>query len=356
LVSMTFFNGKRPTKKAARFGIASLLALTLAGLTFMPSGFVIERPGAVFNVMGTLDDQAVISSEDTEIFPSDTQLDITTVSLLGNREYNPNWIQVLIAWLDPEQVVLPLDQVYPPNQTTEQARAESSLQMEVSQQDAIAAALLNMGYEVPRTLYVNMVLEDSPSAGVLVAGDFVESVNEKTVVTFEELKAEIQESKGNEIALGVVRDGKEIVVPITPALNANSYAIGAMIGYTYDFPVDISLQLGDVGGPSGGLIFSLGIIDALTPGSIAGNGHIAGTGTIAADGSVGPIGGIALKMVAAKNAGAQVFLAPVANCSEVVGNIPGGLEVVEVRDLTQALEVLSSFSKSEALPALGCTK
>ena len=353
---MTFFNGKRPGKKVSRLGIASLLMLSLLGLTFLPSGFVIERPGAVFNVMGTLDDQAVISSSDSEIFPSETQLDITTVSLLGNREYNPNWVQVLIAWLDPNQVVLPLDQVYPPNQTTEQARAESSLQMEVSQQDAIAAALLSMGYEVPRTLYVNMVLEKSPSSGVLIAGDLVVNVNQNPVATFEELKAQIQESKGSEISIGVIRDGQDVSLQVTPALNGDVYAIGAMIGYTYDFPVDISLQLGEVGGPSGGLIFSLGIIDALTPGSIAGDGHIAGTGTIAADGTVGPIGGIALKMVAAKNAGAQVFLAPQANCADVIGNIPVGLEVVAVRDLGQALEVLSSFSKSEALPALGCTK
>lgn len=351
---MTFFSGRRISKRAGRLGIASLLALSLVGLTFLPSGFVIERPGAVFNVMGSVDDQVVISSTDTQIYPTETQLDITTVSLLGNREYNPNWVQVLVAWLDPEQVVLPLDQVYPPSQTTEQARAESSAQMEVSQQDAIAAALSNLGYEFQRTLYVNTVLADAPSAGVLVGGDFVATINKKAVQTFEELKSQIQASEGKEIEVGVVRDGKALTLLITPEAKDDAFVIGALIGYTYDFPVDISLQLGEVGGPSGGLIFSLGIIDALTPGSIAGDGHIAGTGTISSDGKVGPIGGIALKMVAAKKAGAQVFLAPQANCSEIVGNIPSGLEVVAVRDLGQAIEVLNSFSKSEALPELGC--
>ena len=353
---MTFFTGNTARKLGGKWAIFGLLAISLVGLTFLPSGYVIERPGAVFNVMGQVDGEPVISSSDSKIYESQTALDITTVSLLGNREYNPNWVQVLFAWLDPEQVVLPLDQIYPPNQSAEEARAESSAQMEVSQQDAIAAALGSLGYDIPRKLYVSSVIADAPSSGILVGGDLVVGVDSFPVATFEELKAKIQESLGSPIVLNVIRDGSDLDLQVTPEKNQDNWVIGAMIGYTYDFPVDISLQLGDVGGPSGGLIFSLGIIDALTPGSIASDGHIAGTGTISADGKVGPIGGIALKMIAAKNAGAQIFLAPRDNCSEVLGNIPSGLEVVSVRDLGEALQVLDSFNKAEALPELGCSK
>lgn len=351
---MTFFNGGNPRRKFGSWAITLFLLLSIGSLTMLPSGYVIERPGQVFNVMGELDGQQVITTSDAETYPSDTELDITTVSLVGNRESNPGWLQVLWAWLDPTQVVLPLDQVYPPNLTTEQVRAESSAQMEVSQQDAIAAALTQLGYKYSRQLYVASVLADTPASKKLIAADFVTGVDGKSITTFEQLKAAIQASAGKELVLQVIREGNQIDVPITPAEKDGAYAIGAMIGYTYDFPVNIQLQLGDVGGPSGGLIFSLGIIDSLTEGSLAGDTHIAGTGTIDADGNVGPIGGIALKMIGAKNAGAKLFLAPKANCSEVIGQIPEGLDVVIVDNLQSAIGAISDYQSGKQLPAINC--
>lgn len=340
----------------AGWATLSLFVIALGGVFVMPTGYVIERPGQVFNVMGDLDSTPVISSPDLEVFESESRFDITTISLLGNREATPNWVQVLWAWADPEQIVLPLDEIYPPNRTTAEIRAESSAQMEISQQDAIAVALKDLGYQVPRNLYVSSVLEDSPASKLLIAGDLVFEASGKAVTTFEELKAEIQLSLGQPMDLVVLRDGETKTIEITPEFRTDTYVIGAMVGYTYDFPVEISLQLGDVGGPSGGLIFSLGIIDALTPGSLAGGNHVAGTGTISPSGDVGPIGGIGLKMVAARDAGADLFLAPVDNCDEVVGSIPDGLNVVAVRDLTEAKSAVEALANGQGLPALGCSK
>lgn len=340
----------------AGWATLSLFVIALGGVFVMPTGYVIERPGQVFNVMGDLDSTPVISSPDLEVFESESRFDITTISLLGNREATPNWVQVLWAWADPEQIVLPLDEIYPPNRTTAEIRAESSAQMEISQQDAIAVALKDLGYQVPRNLYVSSVLEDSPASKLLIAGDLVFEASGKAVTTFEELKAEIQLSLGQPMDLVVLRDGETKTIQITPEFRTDTYVIGAMVGYTYDFPVEISLQLGDVGGPSGGLIFSLGIIDALTPGSLAGGNHVAGTGTISPSGDVGPIGGIGLKMVAARDAGADLFLAPVDNCDEVVGSIPDGLNVVAVRDLTEAKSAVEALANGQGLPALGCSK
>ena len=340
----------------AGWATLSLFVIALGGVFVMPTGYVIERPGQVFNVMGDLDSTPVISSPDLEVFESESRFDITTISLLGNREATPNWVQVLWAWADPEQIVLPLDEIYPPNRTTAEIRAESSAQMEISQQDAIAVALKDLGYQVPRNLYVSSVLEDSPASKLLIAGDLVFEASGKVVTTFEELKAEIQLSLGQPMDLVVLRDGETKTIQITPEFRTDTYVIGAMVGYTYDFPVEISLQLGDVGGPSGGLIFSLGIIDALTPGSLAGGNHVAGTGTISPSGDVGPIGGIGLKMVAARDAGADLFLAPVDNCDEVVGSIPDGLNVVAVRDLTEAKSAVEALANGQGLPALGCSK
>lgn len=102
--------------------------------------------------------------------------------------------------------------------------------------------------------------------------------------------------------------------------------------------------LEDVGGPSAGMMFALAIIDRLTEGSLAGNHHIAGTGEITAEGAVGPIGGIAQKMVAAKQDGATIFLAPADNCAEVIGRVPAGLNVVKVSTLRQARSALEKIA------------
>lgn len=352
---MSFFTANpRPPKGSGRWILLSLAVITLGSLVILPTGYVIERPGQVFNVMGEISGQKVISSSDLEVFETESRFDVTTVSLLGNRESTPSWVQVLWAWADPEQIVLPLDEVYPANRTTAEIRAESTAQMEVSQQDAIAAALSQLGYEIPRTLYVASVIADAPSSGILVAGDFVVSADGTEVSTFEELKSQIQMSEGSPMVIEVVRGGQPNELVITPKKLEENWVIGAMVGYTYDFPVDIQLQLGDVGGPSGGLMFSLGILDALSEGSMAGNLHVSGTGTIAASGEVGPIGGVGLKMIAAKNSGADLFLVPQGNCEEAIGQIPEGLSVVTVRDLSEALGAIDALREGEQLPSISC--
>ena len=352
---MSFFTSRpRPPKGSGRWILLSLAVITLGSMVVLPTGYVIERPGQVFNVMGEISGQKVISSSDLEVYESESRFDVTTVSLLGNRESTPSWVQVLWAWADPEQIVLPLDEVYPPNLTTAEIRAESTAQMEVSQQDAIAAALSEMGYQIPRTLYVASVIADAPSSGILVAGDFVVSAGGMDVSTFEELKSQIQLSEGSPIVIEVVREGQPRSLEITPEKRETDWVIGAMVGYTYEFPVDIQLQLGDVGGPSGGLMFSLGILDALSEGSMAGGLHVSGTGTITAAGEVGPIGGVGLKMIAAKNSGADLFLVPEGNCEEAIGQIPEGLAVVTVRDLNEALGAIDALRDGNQLPSLSC--
>jgi PDZ domain-containing protein len=350
---MTFFKNSNPRPKVGSWAITALLVLSLGGLMALPSGYVIERPGQVFNVMGELDDKPVISATDVDTYKSETRFDITTVSLLGNRD--SGWLQILGAWLDPDQVVLPLDEVYPPQLSTAQVRAESTAMMEVSQQDAIAAALTQLGYPLDRQLYVASVIADTPASKKLIAGDYLVAVGPVAVATYEELREQIQLSEGKTVVIKVVRDGQPKEFELTPQKKDDAWVIGAMVGYVYDFPVDIELQLGDVGGPSGGLIFALGIYDVLTEGSLGGESHIAGTGTITADGKVGPIGGIELKLIAAKKAGATLFLAPAGNCAEVVGQIPDGLSVVIVEDLESALVAIKDFNSGKPAPAISCT-
>lgn len=117
--------------------------------------------------------------------------------------------------------------------------------------------------------------------------------------------------------------------------------------------LEVTVKLGDVGGPSGGLVLALGIIDKLTPGQLTGGKEIAGTGTITADGLVGEIGGIRQKLLSAFRSGDRYILIPVANCKDVVGNVPAGLQVVPVSTLTEALNAVKTIASDGDVNELG---
>jgi len=123
--------------------------------------------------------------------------------------------------------------------------------------------------------------------------------------------------------------------------------VGVMPTLVYVSPVDVTISLANVGGPSAGLMFSLSIVDKMTPGSLTGGQRVAGTGTIDAQGKVGAIGGIQQKMAGASDEGAELFLAPFTNCSDVVGHVPDGLTVVPVRSLSDAVGVVERFVDGE---------
>ena len=116
----------------------------------------------------------------------------------------------------------------------------------------------------------------------------------------------------------------------------------------------VKAAAGDVGGPSAGLMMTLGIVDLATPQQETGGRTIAGTGTIGKGGKVGAIGGIRFKMIAARDAGAGWFFAPASNCDEVVGHVPQGLRVVKVSTLSQAYDALVRIGKGQGASLQGC--
>lgn len=362
---MTFFQkqqGKAKSAVRAKRGVGFFAALTfLAGLVtlvVLPTPYLIERPGPTFDVLGEISGEPVIKINNQTSYEAEGELDVLTVSIVGSPERTPNWLEILLAWIDPSQKVVPIEALYPPDRTTEEVKAESSAMMEVSQQDSIAAALAYLGYEYSRQVYVSEVTANSASSGKLVAADYLLAVDGEQVSSIEQLRSIVNE--WDEIApveVLVSRAGVELVQEITPQQDAEgNFRLGILVGYKYDFPVDVSLQLGEVGGPSGGMMFALGIIDKLTPGSLTGGLHIGGTGTIQASGEVGPIGGVVQKLYGAKSSGASVFLAPAGNCPEIVGNEPSGLRVVKIEKLRDAVAALEKLSKNEDLASLpSCT-
>ncbi|MFJ5967018.1 S16 family serine protease [Streptomyces sp. NPDC093060] len=115
--------------------------------------------------------------------------------------------------------------------------------------------------------------------------------------------------------------------------------------------VKVDLKLADVGGPSAGLLFTLGIIDKLngdgSGGDLTGGRTIAGTGTIDATGHVGAVGGVALKTQAARRDGATVFLVPKAECRDAKAELPEGLRLVPVTTLKSAVDSLMALEKGK---------
>jgi PDZ domain-containing protein len=352
-----YWRPQRPGSSRRRFAGFGFLALFTAGLialVFLPTPYVIESPGPVFNVLSTDKGEPVISAPDAKTFETKGDLDLLTVNVLGSRRSTPSWLEVGMAWLDPAKVVTPIDAIYPVGQSFAQVEAESSAMMEQSQQDAIAVALKKLGYETPTEIYISEVSKNSPSSGKLRATDFIKAINSTRVTDIDQMRKLIAAwSGGQPLKVQVERAGQLLTEQIYPVKNSDGvYRLGILVGLKYDFPVSVNLKLSDVGGPSGGMVFALGIYDVLTPGYLLGGEHIAGTGTIDSNGVVGPIGGIRQKLYGAQRAGAKYFLAPADNCPEVLGHIPEGLRVVKVSNFDQALKAVEAIGTGSGLDAL----
>lgn len=348
-----------PRRQRPRGVVAGIWALVVAlvvllVLTFLPTAYVIQQPGPVYDTLGTVatadgEEVPLISVEGAETYPTDGTLDLLTVQVVGNPERTPSWFELALAWFDRTRAVIPLQEVYPVGQTTEQRNEESSAMMVDSQQEATAAALGELGYDIGAELTVYSLADDSPAAGVLEAGDVILAVDGQSVTDAEEVREIVGEAAGEPVTLTIERDGSEREVSVTPSrqeLDGEAvWLLGVTLTHAYDFPIDVTIQLDNVGGPSAGMMFALGIIDTLTPGQLNGGAQVAGTGTISGTGEVGPIGGIRQKLWGAEDAGAEIFLAPTANCGEVVGHVPDGLQVFAVDTLGDAIDVLETVSE-----------
>ncbi|WP_341998485.1 PDZ domain-containing protein [Microbacterium sp. LWH7-1.2] len=356
-----------PRPRMSRRTLVGVWALAVAmvvllAITFLPTSYVIQRPGPVYNTLGTAqnadgEEVPLISVEGADTYPTEGSLDLLTVQVQGNREHTPSWFELATAWFDPSRAVMPIDAIFPQDQTTKERNEESAQMMVNSQHEATAAALTELGYDVGATLSVYSVIDGAAAEGILEQGDLILTANGEDLTDVSTLRSVINEGEDAPVELLIERDGEQQTVEVTPKETTDddgetSWILGVNLTTDYDFPIDVTIQLNNVGGPSAGMMFALGIIDTLTPGELNGGEQIAGTGTITADGEVGPIGGIRQKMWGAVDAGAQWFLAPEANCDEVVGHIPGDLRVFSVEDLDDALAVLDAVSEGGDLDAL----
>lgn len=353
---------RRSRRNRAGWVLLAIAAVLVFALGLVPSPYVIERPGPAFNTLA--DNNAVgdtsaghtaplITISGHKTYPTSGALDLLTVSVVGDPKSLPSWITVIGAWFEPSKAVIPVEAAFPGGTTVEQETQQNATLMVDSQKDAIAAALNSLGVPFPQAITVKQVIPNTPAAGRLKVGDKIVSINGVKAHGVQSLRDLIAKNGPDRTAtVGIVRGSKSETIEISPAKMHSTVALGVGVGMDYTFPFHVKIQLNDVGGPSAGQMFALGIIDRLTPGSLTGGAKVAGTGTIDNEGDIGPIGGIRQKMYGAERAGAKYFLAPKANCDEVAGNVPGGLRVFAVTKLSDSLAVLKAIRSGSGLGKL----
>ncbi|WP_120520040.1 YlbL family protein [Arthrobacter celericrescens] len=339
--------------------ISGALAILLGvAAVALPVPYVVESPGPTFNTLGEDEGKPVISISGHETFPARGNLDLTTVYISGGPNGPVSLVEAFQAWLDGSKAVYPEELIYPKGITKEESEQESAQAMTSSQENAVAAALKELDIPFGQELEVAGLSSNSASEGKLREGDTFTSINGKAVTSLAVIQSELAATAGAPAAVVVERQGKDVAVSIKPNKGDNDrWLLGVALQYKFTFPFQVKISLEDVGGPSAGMMFALGIMDTVTPGDLTGGKHIAGTGTISPEGSVGPIGGIAQKMHGARAEGASLFLAPAANCDDVVGHVPDGLQVVKVEtlgDAEAAVKRLAAGQDTSGLPA--CTK
>ena len=332
-------------------GVATVVLAVLAAV--LPVPYVVLVPGPVTDTLGTVPGSGtdVVSVDRARSYPTGGHLYLTTVGVIpGSCDAHPTLLQALRAWFDDTEAVQPHQVICPPGESPADVQQQNEQDMTRSQQDAITAALLELGYEpASKQVIVGSVTAGAPAEKVLRAGDAILAVNGTEVSSADRLRSLIGAHPARStLTLTIERGAKQRDVRVStiaePATGRPIIGITPDLQATFKRPrVSIGIDPAQVGGPSAGLAFSLGIVDKLTPGSLTGGMTVAGTGTIDGFGHVGPIGGIQQKIAAAVRAGASVFLVPAGDCADAAGAAPSSLALVRVDTLKTALDALEAI-------------
>lgn len=337
-------------------GILTVLLLVVGGVVLsrgdvpcevfesQPTCYVALSPGP------TSDTLEIVDVEGADTYPSLGEMLLTTISV-QDRLSLTSWARaVTSAAVD----TVPREQVYPTGIDREEIRERNAAAMADSQLTATIAALTAAGYELEgEGARVVMIAEDAVT-DALSEDDLIVAVEDDQPVSDSTDVVEAVQAKepGDPFRLHLVREGEELTVEVelgsSPDDPDRAY-IGILLTTEIDMPVEIVIDAGSIGGPSGGLIFALSIIDALDQEDLTGGEVIAATGTVHRDGSVGSVGGVRQKVVGATERRdgeppATLFLVPRDNLGEALDSpVQRDVTIVPVDDLDGALEALSDL-------------
>jgi PDZ domain-containing protein len=330
---------KKAKRKNAGWQALIIILPLLAFLASLPVFYYSISPGTAEEV------ESLITVEGYPP-PSEGQFYLTAV-----RVDDLSVLTLAQAKLLEHEEVESLRDLVGPQRSYSDYNARSDVGMELSQETAIAVALKQEGYEVgekPAGVIILGIAADSSMSDQAEVGDIIVAVDGQEVTDLASLKALLASGDPlRTVELTVMRDGETTSYPTQLGTTEGDdpqpvLGIFPRDYVEYDFPLEVDIALSNLTGPSAGLMLTLGIINIMRGGGLAGYNRVAGTGEILADGSVGPIGGINHKLKAAADVGAQVFLAPEDNYAEIE-DPPAGLRIFKVKNIEEALTALQSL-------------
>ncbi|MFJ8439763.1 YlbL family protein [Kitasatospora griseola] len=358
-----------PRRSATMLAATLLLIGLLCASVLMKVPFTEMSPGPTYNTLGVQDKTGtpVITITGRETYPTSGHLNMTTVQVTG-ANYQPSLISAIVGWMRGDVLVVPHDNVYPKGQTDQEAQQQNAEEFASSEDSAKTAALQQLDIPVTTQIIVSSVTAGAPSEGKLHAGDRIVAVDGVPITTRTQVAEQVTKHKPGETTVFTVvphakagqtpnpADEEQVSITTAKAPDEDRAIVGITPGVDHVYPFKIDIGLQDVGGPSAGLMFALGIVDKLTPTDLTGGKFVAGTGTIDDDGTVGPIGGIQMKLIAARDKGAEYFFTPADNCSEATKGTPSGLTLVKVDNLAGAVKALDSIRSGDRVALPSCNK
>lgn len=344
-----------------------LCVLLVAGVAIMNMvdvAKVLYRPGPIYNTLGETNGHPTITVDGAETYPTDGQLNFTTVTLYGGPRFPVSAWDWLMAEIDPNTDVVDEELVYPEEMTAQEVQEQNSELMAESQNSAAVVAVRATGVEVPEQVKVAQVTVGAPAADTLEVDDEIRTVGGTEIENPAQVREVLQEFEpGDEVEFALIRDGEELTLDVPTGEDEveneegdleKRTVIGIYLASDFELPFDVTIDAGNVGGPSAGLMFSLAVYDTLTEGDLTGGHVFAGTGTVDSSGAVGPISGIRQKMISSADQDVEYFLAPAGNCDEVRGNEPDGMEVVRIETFEQARGIVEGIGEGEDVELPRC--
>ena len=320
--------------------VLALLVLLLASITFTIPYYAIA-PGSARQV------NDLIEVPKDRAFPPSGKVLLATVSL---SQVTP--MEALLGWIDGNTDIVPEERVLGPvrrrqfNQINRQA-------MDDSKRTAAVVALRRLGYSVAeqgKGSRVEQVEPGSPAAGRLTQGDVITAVDGRPTLLSQEAVSAIRAKRpGDSVRLEVqgvkgAERVEQVVLGTREGLDSGFLGVALQTKERrFDFPFDVTIDSGPIGGPSAGLAFTLGVLDTLSAGELTGGRRVAVTGTIEIDGTVGDVGGVIQKTAAVRAAGAEYFLVPPMEFDDAKAHAGNRLRIVKVANLDEALAALGKL-------------
>lgn len=319
-------------------GLALALGL-LGALATVP--YVALGPGPTFDTLGVVAGKPLVDIKGTQTHPTTGHLNMMTVSVIDNVTL----YGALALWIAGRSELVPRDEIFPPELSEQQVERQNQQMFQDSEANAEAAALRYLGY--PTKVVLGQVVPGGAASGKLDAGDRLLALEGHELRGARQVVDLLAGSHPGQLVRIRFQRGEaapqEVAITLGTGPQPGRGYLGVGVTERPEVNFTITITLADVGGPSAGLMFALAIVDKLTTGALAGNTFVAGTGEIAPEGQVSPIGGIQLKMIRARQAGASVFLVPAGNCAEASQRVPAGLRLVRVNTLADAIHALDEI-------------